>query len=214
MHVKHLAATGAGVVLLVAITATHAPAIGNYGPDTCLEGYVWRGVTLADHVCVRSSVRDQVAADNQQPDAHRNPDGTCASPYVPRNAVANDSICVAPATRQQVVFDNQRAALRRNSLRTTLGTYYRGDSPRYRLTTDHINLGTAVVVLYKANGAKIASWSKPVADDPAVPGGRLTLRTGQLVCNGGRDAYFKVRDPSSGRWSAPVYIALGCVVID
>jgi hypothetical protein len=165
-------------------------------------------------------VRDQVHVDNASAASRRDPNGgaygpnTCLSGYVWRAAIPGDVVCVTPPTRSQAASDNRLAAVRRNTLHTTVATYYKGDSPRYLVTTDHINLGRATVALYASSGARLATWSKAVVDDPAVPGGRLTLRSGVLSCYGQRNAYFKVRDPSSGRWSAPVYVTRGCVQID
>lgn len=39
---------------------------GPYGPDTCLNGYVWRQADNADHVCVTPAVRSQTWYDNGQ----------------------------------------------------------------------------------------------------------------------------------------------------
>jgi hypothetical protein len=37
---------------------------GAYGPDTCLQGYVWREAVPGDHVCVTPETRAQAAQDN------------------------------------------------------------------------------------------------------------------------------------------------------
>jgi hypothetical protein len=45
--------------------ASHrSPDGGAYGPDTCLQGYVWRDAVSGDHVCVTPATRDQAAQDN------------------------------------------------------------------------------------------------------------------------------------------------------
>jgi len=41
------------------------------GPDTCLEGYVWREAVAGDHVCVTPETRDQTAEDNRLADGRR-----------------------------------------------------------------------------------------------------------------------------------------------
>jgi hypothetical protein len=47
----------------LALVAVAAPALGagDYGADTCLNGYVWREATPTDHVCVTPMVRLQTA---------------------------------------------------------------------------------------------------------------------------------------------------------
>jgi hypothetical protein len=42
-----------------------------YGPDTCLPGYVWREAFPGDHVCVTEETRAQAAYDNSQALARR-----------------------------------------------------------------------------------------------------------------------------------------------
>lgn len=39
---------------------------GAYGPDTCIQGYVWRDAFSGDHVCVLPETRTQAAQDNSQ----------------------------------------------------------------------------------------------------------------------------------------------------
>jgi hypothetical protein len=41
-----------------------SPSGGAYGPDTCLQGYVWREAVPSDHVCVTPETRTQTAEDN------------------------------------------------------------------------------------------------------------------------------------------------------
>lgn len=90
-----------------------------YGPDTCRQGYVWRGATPADHVCVTSGTRDQTRYDNSHAGNRRQPGGgaygsnTCRQGYVWREAVRGDLVCVTTATRTQAGRDNEIAATRR-----------------------------------------------------------------------------------------------------
>ena len=90
-----------------------------YGPDTCLGGFVWRGATPADHVCVSPLVRDATRADNQQAAARRNPGGgaygpdTCKVGFVWRGATPSDHVCVTGQTRAAVQADNAAAASRK-----------------------------------------------------------------------------------------------------
>ena len=89
-----------------------------YGPDTCLDGYVWREAFLNDHVCVTPETRTQAAFDNSQADVRRQPGGgiygpyTCASGYVWREATPFDLVCVTPEVREQTARDNAAAASR------------------------------------------------------------------------------------------------------
>ena len=46
--------------LLLTLAAAQA-----YGPDTCINGYVWREAVPNDHVCVVPAVRAQARADNE-----------------------------------------------------------------------------------------------------------------------------------------------------
>ena len=122
----------AAAVAALALAAIAAPALGagNYGADTCLQGYVWRGAIPTDHVCVTPLVRMQTAQENDQAAAHRSPAGgpygpdTCLNGYVWREAVASDHVCVIPQRRQQARNDNAQAAARRDTVRTWI-TYYR-----------------------------------------------------------------------------------------
>ena len=49
---------------VLALASVSAPAAGDHGPLTCLDGYVWRQATPQDHVCVTPAVRGQTARDN------------------------------------------------------------------------------------------------------------------------------------------------------
>ena len=91
----------------------------NYGADTCVQGYVWRGAISKDHVCVTPETRSQTAYDNSLVSVRRNPFGgpygrnTCLQGYVWREAVPNDYVCVTPVTRSQAAYDNSQASVRR-----------------------------------------------------------------------------------------------------
>lgn len=88
---------------------------GAYGPDTCSSGYVWRGASSNDHVCVLPATRDQAAYDNSQAASRVNPNGaygpdSCVQGYVWREAFPGDHVCVTPETRAQAANDNSQAA--------------------------------------------------------------------------------------------------------
>lgn len=87
----------------------------SYGPNTCVQGFVWRDAAPNDVVCVVPAVRDAAKADNAQAAARRDPAGgpygpnTCLSGYVWREAFPGDVVCVTPQTRAQAAADNRAA---------------------------------------------------------------------------------------------------------
>jgi hypothetical protein len=90
-----------------------------YGPDTCLQGYVWREASPDDHVCVPPDTRAEAISDNHQAPARRNPQGgdfgpdTCLVGYVWREAFPNDHACVPGETRSKAARDNSQADVRK-----------------------------------------------------------------------------------------------------
>ena len=91
----------------------------DYGPNTCVSGYVWREAFPGDVVCVLPQVRTQTREDNQLANARRQPGGgaygpnTCRSGFVWRDALPGDYVCVTPETRAQAAADNRAADSRR-----------------------------------------------------------------------------------------------------
>lgn len=82
-----------------------------YGPDTCMQGYVWRDAIPGDHVCVTPASRSTAAAENASAGAHVDPAGaygpnSCINGYVWREAYAGDVVCVVPARRTEVHQEN------------------------------------------------------------------------------------------------------------
>jgi hypothetical protein len=93
----------------------------SFGPDTCIQGFVWREAGPDDHVCVPVrpvDVRAQTRSDNTQAAARRSPTGgvfgpdTCLSGFVWREAFPGDQVCVTPETRAQAARDNSLASVR------------------------------------------------------------------------------------------------------
>ena len=90
----------------------------SFGPDTCIQGFVWREARPADHVCVSVAVREQTRSDNAQAAARRSPTGgpygpdTCLSGFVWREAFPGDHVCVTPQTRAQAAQDNSQSHAR------------------------------------------------------------------------------------------------------
>ncbi len=183
----------AGVAAL-AVPSTAGAA--DYGPATCLNGYVWRQAYSGDTVCVTPATRSRAAQDNAAASSRRDADAGygpygCQSGYVWRTARASDLVCVTPNIRDQVKADNAAAASRRNSMALSL-------TPTDNQQEVHmagINTGTATVGLYFNNGNVIKIWKVTGNSN------RWKFDTGKTVCHGSSNAFFQVKDPTSGRWS-------------
>jgi hypothetical protein len=91
----------------------------SYGPDTCLEGFVWREASPSDHVCVTPAVRSRTAQENQLTASLREPNGgpygpqTCKQGFVWREAFDGDTVCVTPDIRAEAATDNAAAESRK-----------------------------------------------------------------------------------------------------
>jgi hypothetical protein len=104
--------------------AVPTPALADplpYGPDTCIQGYVWREARVGDTVCVTPAVRERTAQENANPAQYRDPNGgaygpnTCLQGYVWREAFDGDTVCVTPDIRAQTLADNAAAASRKQA---------------------------------------------------------------------------------------------------
>jgi hypothetical protein len=89
-----------------------------YGPDTCVQGFVWREAGPGDVVCVTPATRDQAASDNAAASGRVDPNGaygpnSCKQGFVWREAYGGDVVCVTPAVRSQASNDNGAAASRK-----------------------------------------------------------------------------------------------------
>ena len=204
-----------------------APALGagNYGADTCLEGYVWRGAIPTDHVCVTPLVRMQTAQENDQAAAHRSPTGgpygpdTCLNGYVWREAVAERPRLRDPAappagaqrqrpgrraSRRRARLDHLLppvpAAVHRQPVHAALGR--RAAHPRARRPHQ------------PGHGDRAPAPDRHGPREGLAPAGRRRTRARRAACSSSPagccaaratpNAYFAVRDPASGRWSARV----------
>ena len=196
----------AGIAALAFPTAAGA---ADNGPNTCLNGYVWREAYAGDTVCVTPKTRERAAQDNAAAASRRDPNAGsgalgCQDGYVWRTARASDLVCVTPNIRDQVRADNAAAASRRNSVALTLSNA----NGKHQVNVTAINNGRATVGLWFTNLKPIKTWGVNVS------GNRFALRTDKPVCtNGPKNAFFAVKDPSSGRWSARVHITY-CVPFD
>jgi|GEM_PF-1632818 len=101
--------------------AKPADAQADYGPDTCVIGFVWREAFDGDRVCVTSATRTQTARDNSLANSRRNPNGgpygpdTCLQGFVWRDANSGgvDHVCVTPDVRSQAAADNNLTSSRK-----------------------------------------------------------------------------------------------------
>ena len=107
---------------IAALALPTAPAQAqDYGPNTCLNGFVWREAFAGDVVCVPPSTRTRAKQDNAAAASRRDPSAGygpfgCQQGYVWREARASDLVCVTPNIRSQAKADNAAAASRRNSI--------------------------------------------------------------------------------------------------
>ncbi len=135
-------------------------------------------------------------------------------------------VCMPPPAAQG---NGPKLPVSRDEVRVSLGTYppelatcvgavcavASQFDARYVVRADRINVGEALVVLFR-NSDDTPIWSKSVPVTPygSQPGGWLSVQTGILDCAGGANtppnAYFRVRDGVSGRWSIRQYVTAGC----
>ena len=224
----------AGAFAAAALTAPAAWSAGaDYGRDTCLNGFVWRGAFQGDVVCVTPETKRQVALDNLAAASRRDPGGaygprSCKPPFVWRNARASDDVCVTVEQRGQAALDNAARESRRNSVRVRLGRWSTPDTTvcdgdvcsstptgvtNHLVIVDRVNVGRVYLGLYrKDDNRRIAYWYSS-AGAAAPAGGRAAFRTDRLVCPGTPDAFFAARDLSTGRWSARIPVRTGCAAI-
>jgi hypothetical protein len=80
----------------------------DYGPDTCIYGYVWREAYEGDHVCVRPWVRQRARDDNAAAPSRILMNGQCVYGYVWREANPDDHVCVRPDIRSKTWQQNAR----------------------------------------------------------------------------------------------------------
>jgi hypothetical protein len=102
--------TAAALTTLATIAGpvtAHADPNLPYGPDTCVQGLVWREAREGDTVCVRPEDRDRTAWENATAAERRDPNGgpygpnTCKQGFVWREAFDGDAVCVTPDTRRE-----------------------------------------------------------------------------------------------------------------
>jgi CubicO group peptidase (beta-lactamase class C family) len=112
-------AFAASPAAMTAPVASLAPAADlPHGPDTCVNGFVWREARPSDHVCVTPETRTLTAQENAAAESRRDPGHggfgplACAVPYVWREAFDGDTVCVTVDRRTRARDDNAHAAER------------------------------------------------------------------------------------------------------
>lgn len=229
---RGLAVMTATVVGVLGAVTGPALAGGDYGPDTCLQGWVWREAFSGDHVCVPGATRSQAWADNAAAAGRRNPAGgpygpdTCLPGWVWREARPTDHVCVTPAIRSQTWADNAAAADRRASLNVTVGRWYPGpqcdgnvcsststdDIPRFRIKGDHFNAGAVTVRIARLSDQHVL-WRRTIQ----AVGNSWTVDADLFDCSFGApapaNAYVRAYDSGSSRWSAQIPVRTSCTVL-
>jgi hypothetical protein len=115
---KRILPVSAAVVAAAAVAPLPPASAQPFGPDTCINGFVWREAAPGDNVCVTPAVRDATAAQNAQAVANRDPNGafgsnSCKQGFVWREAFNGDVVCVTPEVRAATKADNAQAASRK-----------------------------------------------------------------------------------------------------
>jgi hypothetical protein len=208
--------------LVLLATISLVSATGDFGPNTCLEGWVWRQAVANDDVCVTPATRTQTQQDNAAAKSRVNPNGgpfgpnTCLNGYVWREAVPGDDVCVTVATRSQAAADNAQAANRVASLNLWITDWYTpetSDQPMFQVNGDHFNIGQVTVGMYWSD---INEEIQPAFTQNAVfhtgyIGGSFGVQFNGVDCSQSdpstpQNAYAKAYDWTSSRWSAPFLV--------
>jgi CubicO group peptidase (beta-lactamase class C family) len=147
---------------MIAPVASSAPVADlPYGPDTCVNGFVWREARPDDHVCVTPPNRTLTAQENAAAASRRDPGHggygplACAVPYVWREAFDGDTVCVPVDRRTQAHDDNAHAAER----------FVRNQQPQEKVQD---KLGNALSQWMDAN--HVANGSLAVMDQDVLVG--------------------------------------------
>jgi hypothetical protein len=207
----------AAVIMGMSVVAIPASADGDYGPDTCLEGYVWREAAPSDHVCVTPAVRDQTAYDNSVRESRwtSGPYGphTCIAGHVWREAFPGDDVCVTPMVRADTWSDNVKAPDRRASLNLWITRYSDGNIPRIELNGDHFNFATVKLFIKYDSGETFYNGTVRAVSNPGHVGGSFSKRTGVVDCAGPGlpdNGYAQAFDVFALRWSVRIPVRIGC----
>ncbi|WP_433216174.1 hypothetical protein [Microtetraspora malaysiensis] len=216
------AAAIAGLSLTVPAAILAAPASAatpDPGPETCLQGYVWREARPSDLVCVTPEVRTRTAQENRTK-AARWTDGaygphTCLTGFVWRGAFTGDDVCVSPELRDETLDANKTSSDRKVLARLWISTYQPngpGTIPRIQVNGDHYNFGTVSIVFRFNNGQIHKSGYVKAVANADYAGGSFGKKLDLLYCSGSGkpNGYVQAYDLKSGRASARVPVNVGC----
>ena len=238
---------GTAILAGSALATIHSPAAHAggglaYGPDTCIQGYVWRDAGPNDHVCVTPATRDQAAYDNSQADARRDPNGgpygpnTCLQGYVWREAFAGDYVCVTPDTRAQAAADNSQVEARKqiNSMPHiwisdyTVGPVCNGDTctststddiPRIQVNGDNFTIGGNVYISFRriSSGFLADHYTRTAGSYPGFALGSFGKKTHEFDCSSQASApvnyTVQAYDYGTGTWSNSLPIKVCSAVL-
>jgi hypothetical protein len=228
-----------GVIVFILSITLRVEAATCYGPNTCLEGWVWRQAVADDYVCVTPATRTQTEQDNAAAASRVNPAGgpfgpnTCSNGYVWRQAVPTDYVCVLPATRSQAVADNAQAANRRASLDLWVTAWAPeqppctgpvcsepsgGEAPLLQVNGDHFNYGSVLVGIFSlADNTPL----QPVVtvqgrSQPPYVGGAIYAQLNIAYCSGSSNppnAMIQAFDEDSACFSQPFHVYTECTFL-
>ena len=200
----------ASLIYLVVVKAS-----GDYGPHTCLEGWVWREAFLGDYVCVPGPTRDQNAPDNAVAASRTGLNGTCLPGFVWREASPTDHICVTPERRTQTAFDNSQAANRVASLNIWITHLFPDEFGRFQINGDHFNFKPVTVGIYRVSD-NVAQWETTLTPGftEGFIAGSFGASTNIIDCMGfpssPYNSYARAYDTNSNRYSAKIYLQTSC----
>ncbi|MGI5490918.1 hypothetical protein [Microtetraspora malaysiensis] len=212
----------AGLSLAVPAAILAAPASAatpDPGPETCLQGYVWREARTSDLVCVTPEVRTRTAQENRTK-AARWTDGaygphTCLTGFVWREAFTGDDVCVPREIRDETLDANRTSSDRKVLARLWISTYQPngpGTIPRIQVNGDHYNVGKVSIVFRYTNGQSYRGKYVKAVANAGYAGGSFGIKFDMLYCpgHGKPNGYVQAYDQASGRVSARVPVEVGC----
>lgn len=191
-----------------------------YGPNACLEGWVWREASPTDYVCVTPDIRTQTAKDNAAAASRVNPNGgafgpdTCLQGYVWREAYTNDHVCIPPATRTQAANDNAQAGNRVASLSVWTNDWRTGPNtyPSITVNGDHFNFGSVRVAIFDKSNRLMQGWTTVTAKSySGYVGGAWSVEYSLNDCAsnvpaGTSNGYAIAQDLTSGCYSKKILV--------
>ena len=197
---KGLAAFTAALAIVVIPLGSKASAVGDSGPDTCLEGYTWRAAISTDHVCVTPATRSQAQADNAAAVSFAYATGQDPTVYVQAhmNALAaNDHVCVTPTVRSQTATDNNINTWSPRVL--TMSVYLSPYTAPVTLQGRGFNTGTAYVAVVRSSDNTVL-WQTWISTGA---GANFSVATPFTTCTQdtpSAPAYLTAYDYTAGVW--------------